>query len=64
MEKASKDQEESTSRIVGSKSCPSELLKDLHADVRRPLVSAFRIIPAGSDLFIGKRKTGPSEEKP
>ena len=58
MEKGSKDQEESTSRITGSKACPSELLKDSHAraraDVRRPRVSASHFIQAGNDLFIGR----------
>ena len=52
----------STSRIMGSKSSPSDLLKDSFvrkstwqvADVRRPLVSASHIMQAGNDLFIGK----------
>ena len=34
MEKGSKDQEESTSRITGSKSCSSELLQDSYARAR------------------------------
>ena len=34
MEKDSNDQEESTLRITGGKSCPSELLKDLYARAR------------------------------
>ena len=41
---------EGTSRLMGSKSCPSGQV----ADVRRPLVSASHIIQAGNDLFIGK----------
>ena len=51
---------ERTSRIVGSKSCPSGpegLLRKSTwqvADARRPLVSASHIIQAGNDLFIGK----------
>ena len=59
-EKGSKDHGERTSRIVGSKSCPSGpegLLRKSTwqvADARRPLVSASHIIQAGNDLFIGK----------
>ena len=62
VEKGSTDQEESTSKIIGSKSSPSDLPKDSFvrkstwqvADVRRPLVSASHIIQVGNDLFIGK----------
>ena len=62
MEKDSKDQEERTSRIMGSKSCPLVRTPEGFvrkstwqvADVRRPLVSASHIIQAGNDLFIGK----------
>ena len=53
MEKGSKEQEEKTSRIMGSKSCPCKSAWQV-ADVRRPLVSASHIIQAGNDLFIGK----------
>ena len=34
IEKDTKDQEESTLRITGSRSCPSELLMDLYARAR------------------------------
>ena len=34
MEKGSKDQEGSTSRTMGSRSCPSELLKNSYASAR------------------------------
>ena len=57
------DQEESTSRTVDSRSCPSELLRGFVrkstwqvANVRRPLVSASHLIQAGSDMFIGKNE--------
>ena len=60
-EKGSQDQEESTLRITGSKSCPSELLEGFVrkstwqvADVRRPPVSASHFMQARNDLFIGK----------
>ena len=36
MEKGSKDQEERTSRITGSKSCPSGPLRDLCANMAGP----------------------------
>ena len=53
MEKDSKDREESTLRITGGKSCPSESLKDFYA---RPPVSASHIIQTRNDLFIGKEE--------
>ena len=59
--RVSKDQEGSTSRITGGRSCPSELLKGLCArstwqvaDVRRLLVSVSHITQAENDFFFGK----------
>ena len=70
MEMGSKDQEGSTSRIKGSKSSPSNLLKDSLvrksalqvADVRRPIVSASHIIQAENALFIGKDEAYINEQ--
>ena len=59
MKKGSKDQEESASRITGSKSCPSELPKDSDARTcgwRCEKASGVSIPhhPSRDDLFIGK----------
>ena len=66
-EEDSKEQEESTLRITGSKSCTSELLRICTQEhvtgCRRPPVSASHIIQARSDLFIGKDEAVHHEQE-
>ena len=61
--KGSEDHEESTSRGGDSRLCQSELLRDVYARARGKLQSAFHIIQAGSDLFIGKNEANMMNRK-
>ena len=63
MGRGSKENEEGTSRTGDSRSCPSELLRDVYARARGKLQSAFHIIQAGSDLFTGKNEANMMNRK-